>query len=369
MSFKFIKATLTLSGMIIGAGMFGIPFSFARAGFWLGTLELIVLSGLMLIFHLFYAEIVLRTSGIHRMPGYMREHLGKKSYRLSWLSSVFGISGSLLAYIILGAIFLNNLLPANQFLWAVFLVLAGAVITYFPLKKESFINSILAVFLVGFILYLVITLLPDIKTFNLSGFYPDSIFVPYGILLFSLAGGIVIPEVVILSDKNRKTTHRAVVAGSLLPAVLYFLFALAVVGISGVAVSSDAIRGLAVFAGDRVVFWGNIIGLLAVFTSLVATSKNFQEMLRLDFIFSKRKAWVLVSTLPLILYTFGFRNFIGTIGAVGVLAVGVDSALVLAAHYKLRKKEGERLGFWSYVWRAAIYLMVILGIVYEVLNF
>lgn len=368
MTAKFLKAALTLSGMIIGAGMFGIPFSFARAGFWLGTLELIILAGVMLVFHLFYTEIVLQTPKTHRLPGYVHEHLGKKSYRLAWISSIFGITGSLLAYVILGLIFLNNLLPGeNNFLWAALLVLFGAAITYFPLKKESVVNSVLTVFLIGFILYLVATLFPAVDTAKLSGFYPDSVFVPYGVLLFALAGGIVIPEVVILSDRNRKTAWRAVIAGSLLPALIYFLFAFVVVGVSGHATSEDAVRGLAAFAGDRMVFWGSLIGFLAVFTSYVAASKNFQEMLRLDFIFSQKKAWLLVSALPLVLYVLGFRNFIGTIGAVGALAVGVDSALVLAAHSKLRNREGHKLGIFSYTWRTAIYLMVVLGIIYELL--
>lgn len=377
MTAKFLKAALTLSGMIIGAGMFGIPFSFARAGFWLGTLELVILAGVMLVFHLFYTEIVLQTPKTHRLPGYVHEYLGKKSYKLAWVSSIFGITGSLLAYVILGSVFLNNLLPnfwagtpyvsSDYFFWAVFLVLFGAAITYFPLKRESVVNSVLTVFLIGFILYLVATLFPAVDTAKLSGFYPDSVFVPYGVLLFALAGGIVIPEVVILSDRNRKTARRAVIAGSLLPALIYFLFAFVVVGVSGHATSEDAIQSLAAFVGGGVVFWGSLIGFLAVFTSYVAASKNFQEMLRLDFIFSQKKAWLLVSALPLVLYVLGFRNFIGTIGAVGALAVGVDSALVLAAHSKLRKREGYKLGIFSYTWRTAIYLMIVLGIIYELL--
>lgn len=365
---KFLKAALTLAGMIIGAGMFGIPFSFARAGFWLGALELVVLAGVMLVFHLFYAEIILHTPKAHRLPGYIHEYLGKNSYKLAWFSSVFGITGSLLAYIILGSIFLHNLLPAqNDFFWAVFLVLLGATITHFSLKKESLVNDILTVFLIGFILYLVATLFPSVDTAKLTGFYPNGVFVPYGVMLFALAGGIVIPEVAILSDKNRKITRWAVVVGSLLPAIIYFLFAYVVVGVSGQATSQDAIQGLRVFAGESVVFWGSLIGFLAVFTSYVAASKNFQEMLRLDFVFSQKKAWFLVSLLPFVLYLIGFRNFISTIGMVGALAVGVDSALILAAHYKLRKAENKRFGVFSYVWRAAIYLMIVLGIIYELL--
>ena len=40
----FFEAVLMLAGMIIGVGMFAIPFSFAAAGFWLGAAELAVLA-------------------------------------------------------------------------------------------------------------------------------------------------------------------------------------------------------------------------------------------------------------------------------------------------------------------------------------
>ena len=72
---KEIQAVLMLSGMIIGVGMFAIPFSFSTAGFWLGTLELCVLALAILAVHLCYAEVVLHTNERHRLPGYVRRYM------------------------------------------------------------------------------------------------------------------------------------------------------------------------------------------------------------------------------------------------------------------------------------------------------
>ena len=106
---RFLEGVFVLSGMIIGVGMFAIPFSFAAAGFWLGAAELVVLTCIVVILHLLYGEIVLATPEFHRMPGYVRVYLGRRAETVSWASTIFGITGTLLAYLIAGSLFLHSL--------------------------------------------------------------------------------------------------------------------------------------------------------------------------------------------------------------------------------------------------------------------
>ena len=106
----FIEAVLVLVGMIIGVGMFGIPFSFARAGFLVGTFELIILTGIIFIFHLVYAEIIEGTDSPHRVPGYVQLYLGKQFAALAWCATLFGSVGTILAYILMGSRFIERLL-------------------------------------------------------------------------------------------------------------------------------------------------------------------------------------------------------------------------------------------------------------------
>ena len=106
---RYIEAILMLSGMIIGVGMFGIPYAFAASGFWLGTVLLVVLTAIAVFLHLLYGEIVLHTHGVHRMPGYARIYLGENAAALAWFSALFDGVGSLLAYAILGAVIISYL--------------------------------------------------------------------------------------------------------------------------------------------------------------------------------------------------------------------------------------------------------------------
>jgi len=67
---NFLSAAFTLTGTIIGAGILGLPYVFAKAGFVIGLFWLIFL-GLTLIFvKLCLGEIILRTKQTHQLPGY-----------------------------------------------------------------------------------------------------------------------------------------------------------------------------------------------------------------------------------------------------------------------------------------------------------
>jgi len=367
---KFIEAVLILSGMIIGVGMFGIPFSFARVGFWVGTAELIILSGVVLLFHFTYGEVVLWTKESHRLPGYVRIYLGKGAEILARLSALFGITGTLLAYLLVGSSFLSTVFEDTAFSlshwgWTVVMVLAGSAITLFPLKNEAAINGILTAALIGFILVLSFFLFPRLDFQNLRGVDFENLFIPYGVLLFALSGGVVIPDLLTLLGRDRRRGRLAIAFGTLIPASLYFIFTLAVVGSAGKSVSEEALRGLAPIAGNDFIRWGSVMGVLAVFTSYITLSMSFQMLLRLDLKFPKVAAWIAAMMIPFFLYTLGFRSFITIIGAVGAIAVGVDSALILAAHYILKKRAGIRLSLLSYFWRIAIYVMIGAGVIYE----
>lgn len=343
---RFLKAVLVLTGMIVGAGMFAIPFSFAQTGFWLGTAELVLLSGVMLLLHLLYGEIVLATPEFHRMPGYTRIHLGHRAVAVSWMSSLFGTIGTLLAYLIIGSLFLetvvSRVLPVSGVALASGLACFVALITFFPLKKESAINGALTVCEIAFVAGLSLFLMRHVAPSHLAGVDWSNVFVPYGVLLFALSGASVIPDLVTALGREKRKVRAAIVVGSLIPAILYFFFAFAVVGVTGSATSSEAIAGLGRAVGNNAVLFASMAGFLAVLTSFIALSANFQAMLSLDLKISRRTAWLTASGLPFILYLAGFQNFIAIISIVGVMAFGVDGLLFLLMGRKMRSEHHGR---------------------------
>ncbi|MFY9463031.1 MAG: aromatic amino acid transport family protein [Candidatus Sungiibacteriota bacterium] len=366
-----LKAILTLAGMIIGAGMFAIPFAFAQTGFWLGAAELGILSLVVLGLHLLYADIVLATPHFHRMPGYARLYLGRGASALSWASSLFGIGGALLAYLAVGTVFLQMITAraggAPSLWWVMGLAGAIAAITFFPLKKEAAINGVLTIFEIAFIIALPLFLARFVSVPHLSGMRMEHIFLPFGVLLFALSGGSVIPDVITVLGRNRKKARAAIIIGSLIPALLYFFFAYAVVGVTGLATSEEAIAGLRSALGGNIAWWASIAGFLAVFTSYVALSANFQAMLRLDMGMPRRAAWFAASAVPILLYFAGFQNFIAIISVVGIFAFGIDGILFFFMGRRIREKQNIRSPLAALA-GYAILAVIIIGVAAELLR-
>lgn len=362
---------MTLAGMIIGAGMFAIPFSFARAGFWLGAAELGLLSAVVLGLHLLYADIVLATPRFHRMPGYVRLYLGRSAAAIAWCTSLFGIAGTLLAYMIVDTLFLRMIIPVvpDGAATGIILGLAAVVgiITFFPLKKEAAINGILTIFEIAFMVALPLLVIRHVSVVNLAGIHGEHLFLPFGVLLFALSGGSVIPDVITLLGRNRRKVRAVIIAGSLIPAALYFFFAYAVVGVTGSATSEEAIAGLQRALGGNIAFWASIAGFLAVFTSYVTLSANFQAMLRLDMGMPRRVAWFAASVVPVALYFAGFRDFIVIIGVVGIFAFGIDGALFFFMGRRVRRQQNIRSPLASLT-GSIILAVILVGVIAELLR-
>lgn len=359
--------------MIIGVGMFGIPFSFFQSGFLLGIAELLLLTAVVATLHSAYGDVVLATGGFHRLPGYARLYFGRPAGWLALASALFGIVGTLLVYLVVGAVFLNNLaspfLPeSNEFLWAAIMAGLGILIIRFPTKKEAVINGVLTVCLIAFIAVLVVVLLPRADPRNLGGIRWSGAFVPYGVLLFSLAGGTVIPDVVAYLGKRPAASRRAIVVGSVIPGLVYAFFAAAVLGVAGARVSREAIAGLVPLIGPWVSQWGNLIGFLAVFTSYIVLSASFEALLHLDLGVGRTAAWLIAGGIPFFAYLSGVTDFIRIIGFVGAIGVGIDGTLVLAMRLAAGRVARKPLSAASRMWFIIVFMMLAAGIAYEIIR-
>lgn len=350
--------------------MFGIPFSFVKAGFWLGAFELVALCGLMVLVHLLYAKIILATPEPHRLPGYVKIYLGNNAEVLAILASFFGIVGSLLAYILVGSIFLNNVFQnfwagSNEMFWAIAITISSGLVTLLNLKKESVIDSILSAALLGFLGFLIFMLFPQIRPENFSGVNLSEAFLPYGVLLFALAGAVAIPNVVALLNRDHKKIHLAVFIGTVIPGAVYFLFALAVVGAIGGSVSEESIDSLKTIMSGNMILLLSLIGFLSVYDSYIILNANAQALLKLDFRFPQKIAWILATAVPLALYVIGLQDFILIIGASGAIAGGMEAALIVASYHKIRQNQGQKISWFSYSWKFAIIILVVIGVIYE----
>ena len=77
MNKNFLFALSVLLGTIVGAGIFGIPYVISKSGMIPGFFYFLILGGAVLLIHLFFGEIILRTKGEHRLVGLAQRYLGR----------------------------------------------------------------------------------------------------------------------------------------------------------------------------------------------------------------------------------------------------------------------------------------------------
>ncbi|MBI4709289.1 MAG: hypothetical protein HY764_03760 [Candidatus Portnoybacteria bacterium] len=371
---KFFYALATLIGMIIGVGIFAIPYVCAQAGFSIGLFYLIVIGGVILFIHLFYGEIALRTTKDHGLVCYAERFFGLVGKRIVGAIIIFEFYGALLAYLIVGGNFLSlifkPILGGSDFLWVLVFFVFGALIILFGLKTigpAEFFMSLFLLFVAGVFIF---RGAPLINPINLSGINWVKFFLPYGVILFALTGGAAIPEMrQILKGQERKL-RTAIIWGTLIPVLICILFALSVTGITGNATTEDAISGLAPYFGQKIIILGAIFGFLAVMTSFIVVGANLRRIFYRDYHLNNILAWALVCFVPLLGYLFGINNFIVIIGLVGAIAGGMEGVATILI-WRRSKRRGDREPEYNLkIFKPVFYLLIlmfILGIIYQLI--
>ena len=372
--YKFLLALATLVGTIIGVGMFGLPYAAAQAGLGVTLAYLVVLALAVTTIHLVYGEIVLRSAAKHRLAGYAQMYLGSWGKLAGSVIFFVTLYLALLAYILVGgeflSVFLNGWWNISSAEGGLLVAAFGFLVVFRGIKTagalELAMSAVLTVLILGLAGYSFRFIEPNNWSFlNATG----NIFLPYGIILFALAGGSAIPEIsVFLRNGRARLLKRVIIIGTVVPAIIYGIFMLAVSGVSGLKTSPEALAGLVPFLGSSVIRYGALVGLLAVITSFFTLGLNIQNSFRLDFGFSKLSSSFLTAAVPLILFFYGQRDFIGLLSFGGAVLGGLEGLLLLAIWTKARKhgdREPEYKLKLQPIMVCLLALMFLAGVIYQ----
>jgi len=362
---KVIYALCTLSGTIIGVGLFSLPYITTQVGIWTMLIYFLLLGSLTVIVHLLFGEVALKTPDFLRMPGFVRIHLGKWAEKISLVSIIFGLFGANLAYLIIGGKFLNILLGVENELVGVFIYFAlGAILIYFGIKaisKVEFWGLIL------FFAILIIIFLKGLPSFEMENLIfscaKKDLFLPYGPILFALWGAALIPEVEEMLGKDKRLLRKIIFIALLIPIITYLVFIFLVTGISGAGTSEESIAGLAKFLDSKIIILALLFGLLTTFTSFISIGLTLKKVFNYDLKIKKNLSWLITCFVPIILFLLGFQNFIKVISFVGGITIGIDGILIILM-YRIIKK-GKKIALLA----APLVSIFILGIVYQIIYF
>ncbi len=364
---RIAYALSIISGTIIGAGLFALPYLTLKTSPLTMLVYFVVLGIVAVLIHYFFAEAALKSPDFMRLPGFVKYHLGEKWYKLALISGVLGLFGANLAYIILGGRFLSAALSpifgfGENFYTLVYFT-AGALLIFFGIKA---IGKVQLWGLILFFLSLGAIFIKGRSHIDISNLYfendPSYIFMPYGVILFSLWGLSLIPEAEEILGDKRELLKKIIPFAVIIPIFVYAFFVFLVLGIMGGETPSDALTGLQNFLLNDVVVLALLLAVLTTFTSFIALGLTLKKILWYDIGLKRNIAWAITCFVPIILYFLGFKDFVRVVALVGGTMIAVDGILVALIY---RKIGSIRL-------RPAVYpiiIALILGFIYEIADF
>lgn len=378
---KLLVAATTLIGTIVGAGILGIPYVIAKAGFLYGFILVLLIGVAFLFLNLFAGEIVLRTHEQHQLTGYAERYLGKWGKRFMALSMLVAIYGALTAYLIgEGATIYSVLGVGTPILYTLLFFAITFIIIYNGIKAAGKAELILITLLLLIVVLIGVFSYDKISLANFSLFNPAFFFLPYGVILFAFMGSPAIPEMQEVLGREKKKMKKAIIIASVIPIVLYLIFTFIVGGIVGVESfellepnERIATVALQIYSIPLLGAFANILAVLAMFTSFLTLGIALVEVYHYDYSFSRRNALLLTFAVPLLIVLFNLTTFIAVLGVTGAVAGGLDGILITLMYWKSRKL-GNRKPEYSLgsqkVLGTVLISMLAAGIAYQLwLNF
>ncbi|OGZ39784.1 MAG: hypothetical protein A3I20_00800, partial [Candidatus Portnoybacteria bacterium RIFCSPLOWO2_02_FULL_40_15] len=333
MNKNFIYALSTLVGTIIGVGLFSLPYTASKAGFWVILFYFIILGAVVILVNLLYGEVTLRTQGLHRLPGYAQKYLGLRGKKAAFLSNSLGLYGALLAYLIVGGQFLFSLLGpifgGSNLIYTLVFFSLGALLVYFGIKSIAQTEFFLLILFFAVLFFIFYRGFSFIQIENLFVFDKSEFFLPYGPVLFSLAGMALVPEVKEMLKDNPKQLKKLIPLAIFIPALIYLFFVILILGLTGQNTSIEAISGLKDFFNDGIVNLALFFGVLTTFTSFITLGLTLKKVFWYDLKVKKNLAWLLACFVPLALFFSGLKSFIAVISLTGGVMLGLDAIIII----------------------------------------
>jgi len=372
---NYILPISTISGSIIGVGFFSLPYIASKVGIWVMSFYFVVITAIILVLHLIFAEISLKTPDKKRFPGFVGYYLGKWPKTYSLISGALIYFVVLLVYLIVGGQFLHSaispFLGGSEFIYTLIYFILASIIVYFGISAVSKFEFFTLLFL---LISFVLVFIKGFYAFSFDNIFIlnlqleiSNLFLPYGAIIFSLWGIGLIPEAEeMVSNKNN--FKKIIIYSTIIPSVFYFLFVIMILGITGKHTTESALIGLNNFLGDGVVIISLLMGAIITFSAFITHSLNLKKIFIFDLKLKEKDAFIITCAVPMILFLWGARSFIPLISFVGGIFLGIDGILILLMYKKI---EGPSILLkvnkkWLIYTLSLVFL---LGIIYEIIYF
>ncbi|PIR88998.1 MAG: hypothetical protein COU07_03860 [Candidatus Harrisonbacteria bacterium CG10_big_fil_rev_8_21_14_0_10_40_38] len=361
-----------LSGTIIGAGIFALPAVFTRGGVFVGLSYLVFTSIAYVIVFLLYGDVILRTTGKHRFVGYARKYLGDIAGALSVFMTIFEMIFVMTIYLVLSISFSNLIAPSLDPLIPLFIFwVLGSATIFLSLRRMVFLELLVVVGMIAIVVFIFFLGFGNFIEELFSGAHIPrfsgnilSLLIPLSPILFAFGGRVAIPSLIgyFNRPKTKENVYfikRAIVGGTVLPAVVYVLFVFAVMGLSS-SVSDDSVTGLIGVVAPSLLFVIGALGLLSLWSSYIIVGLDVERSLFYDLNFSSLIRIATIVFAPMALYFFGLQNFLSLVGIAGGVFLALEGLFIIAIWVRMQKKlKGSPLLISKYSYTGIVFASII----------
>ena len=356
----------TLPRSIIGVGFLSLPYITSKVGLWPMLFYVVALTILVTFIHVIFGRICVATPDFKRWPGFVGFYFGENAKKVMSVVMVLGSFGVLLVYLIIGGTFLTTIFSpifgGGQLLYFTLYFILASALVFFGIKIVSKFEFWALVFLLVSMAIIFAKGFGQIQVRNI--FVPtgqlSNLFLPYGAIIFSLWGTGLIPETEEMVAGNKKSLKKIIIISTIIPAIIYMLFIVLILGITGSQTTPSALIGLKNFLGQGMFLVALFIGVITTFTAFITQGVLLKETCMYDVGMKELPSWVLTCFVPLALLLLGFNSFIVLISFLGGVFGGVSGILILLMYKKIG---GKKIIIYP------LSVIFILGIVYELVYF
>jgi len=334
MNKRFLMAAMILSGTIIGAGVFSLPYVFREIGFLWGIFYLAFFTAVYFAVHVMYASTIEARDGNHQFFYYAREYLRRPFGDIAAWVILIELLLVLAVYLMLVPVFAPLVFGGGGIMALLVFWLLGSVFMFARLELVGWaeflgalgiILIVAVLFVAGFLKGGAFATAPGLK---LNIF---ALLLPFGPILFSLSGRPAIGKVV---EEHRKagvegkpfSLKKSIFWGTAIPSAIYLIFIFSVLRLNP-AITPETLNGLNFLPMPLLLILG-LMGLITLWTSYFMVAINVKDILVVDLGWRKLIAGGLVAAVPLGLYFAGVQNFLSAVSFTGGIFLALEGIFV-----------------------------------------
>lgn len=366
-SAEFFEIAGIVAAATVGDGVFALPFVFYNAGWLLGIFYMLLLGAFVVAAHIIYLKTLESEGEKNRLLGLAKKYFGSIGFWTGFVAIVVGLLLTLVAYLILGTQFIHLALPAVRLRYA--FVVFWLLISIVALMSDKEVRALELAGIACTSLIIVIIFVsawPHIFFAGVPSVNWHDLFLPFGAVLFSLAGWTSIEpayEARKHHDRSR-SPWRALALGTAFAALLYAMFASGIIGsTAGSMITPDTASGLAAWP-----LWKKdllaALGLVAVATVYLPISREIKNALEKDLRWPRGASRPLIVFAPPALVLLGLNNFLAVVGLVGGAFLSLQYLLIISVGRRALK-----LGTMQKIFLDLIALVFVVAAVYSVYQF